>query len=82
MHRDEEYFALKKEILRGEQIRDKVKDVLDAPEQEWVEESIELRKQKQRETERGRLMSEINRDQQTLNEITHLQQLISQPQQP
>ena len=79
MYQDEEYFALKKAILAGEQIRDKVKGVLDASELEWVRESIDLRQQKQGETERGRLMSAINKEQQTLNGITHLQQLISQP---
>jgi hypothetical protein len=79
MSQDEQYFALKNEILVGERIREKVNDVLDGSEQAWIDSSIELRKSMQDETERGKLMSDINREQQTLNEITHLQQLISQP---
>lgn len=82
MNRDDEYFALKEEILIGDRIREKVKGVLDDTELVWVVKSNEYRKDKQGETERGRLMKDINREQQTLNEITLLQQLISQPLQP
>jgi hypothetical protein len=79
MNREDEYFALKEEILTGDRIREKVKGVLDDTELAWVVKSNEYRKDKQSETERGRLMRDINKEQQTLDEITHLQQLISQP---
>jgi len=82
MHGDDEYFALKEEILAGERIREKVTGVLDGTELAWVVKSIEYRKDKQNETARGRLMGNINREQQTLDEITSLQQLISQPPKP
>src|SRR5436305_1220018 len=53
MYRDDEYFALKEEILTGERIREKEKRVLDDTELAWVVKSIEYRKDKQSETARG-----------------------------
>jgi hypothetical protein len=82
MGQDDEYFALKEEILAGEKIQEKVKDVLDTTEQAWVVKSIKYRKDKQGETARGRLIRVIDKEQQALDKITHLQQLISQPPQP
>ena len=82
MKRDDEYFALKEEIVVGEKIREKVKGVLNEAELAWVAQSIEDRKRKQGGTPRGELMGGLNREKQTLDEITHLQQLISQPNQP
>src|SRR5258708_4017485 len=60
MNRDDEYFALKEEILTGERVREKVKGVLDDTELAWVDKGSEYRKDKQGETERGRLMRDIN----------------------
>jgi len=79
MARDDEYFALKEAILTGEKIQAKVQGVLNDTELAWIAQRVEDQKRKQGGTPRGELMGWLTREKRTLDEITHLQQLLSQP---
>jgi hypothetical protein len=73
---DAHYFALKDDILACQSMLAQAGDALDQQSKAWIANNIGTSKQAQIATERGRIMHQITRTQDRINQLKSLQQLL------